>query len=368
MSVRMKDGMYLRGRVWWIQYAATAPHRCRRRGPRPCPRPCPDAGRVERRVIRESTGSTRRGDAKTALAGKRTASARGTLVPDARTVSLEDLERLATDRFKADGYRASRRLAGAWKVLRSGLPTRALDVTTAAVARYERERLAGHARSTVNFELACLRRAFRLAVEARLLSHDQAPVVKTPTPRNARQGFFERESFEAVAARLPEWAAPVARFLFLTGWRVGEALALSWRDVDWRARVVRIDPAATKGGEGREFPFGEYPPLKALLESQLASGEPVSSALVFHKGAGRVPYRALKKAWRAACRAARQPEMLMHDLRRTAARDFRRAGVSEGEIMKLCGWRTRAMFDRYNIVDKRDREAAVARRAAALAE
>lgn len=25
----------------------------------------------------------------------------------------------------------------------------------------------------------------------------------------------------------------------------------------------------------------------------------------------------------------------------------RRAGVSEGEIMKLCGWRTRSMFDRY---------------------
>jgi len=26
-----------------------------------------------------------------------------------------------------------------------------------------------------------------------------------------------------------------------------------------------------------------------------------------------------------------------HDLRRSAARDLRRAGVSEGEIMKLCG-------------------------------
>ncbi len=38
--------------------------------------------------------------------------------------------------------------------------------------------------------------------------------------------------------------------------------------------------------------------------------------------------------------------MLLHDLRRTAARDFRRAGVSEGKIMKLCGWQTRSMFDR----------------------
>lgn len=368
MSTAMKDGVYLRGRVWWIQYMATAPHRCRTRGPRPCPMPCPEAGRMERRVIRESAGSERKSDAKAMLAGKRAAAARGSLVPDARGVQLADLERLATDRYAADGHRAVRRLTGAWAALRTGLPARALDVTTATVAAFERERLAGHARSTVNYELACLRRAFRLAVEARLLSHEQTPVIKTPNPRNARQGFFEREAFASVEARLPAWAAPVARFLYLTGWRVGEALALTWRDIDWRARVVRIDPAATKGGEGREFPFGEYPPLTALLEAQLASGEPVSSALVFHKGAGRVPYRALKKAWRAACRAARQPEMLMHDLRRTAARDFRRAGVSEGEIMQLCGWRTRAMFDRYNIVDKRDREAAVARRAAALTE
>jgi len=31
-----------------------------------------------------------------------------------------------------------------------------------------------------------------------------------------------------------------------------------------------------------------------------------------------------------------------------------KAGVSEGEIMKLCGWRTGSMFDRYNIIDEAD--------------
>jgi len=44
----------------------------------------------------------------------------------------------------------------------------------------------------------------------------------------------------------------------------------------------------------------------------------------------------------------------------TGSRDHK--GVSEGEIMKLCGWKTRAMFDRYNIIDEADVAEAVAKR------
>ena len=36
--------------------------------------------------------------------------------------------------------------------------------------------------------------------------------------------------------------------------------------------------------------------------------------------------------------------------------------MSEGEIMKLCGWKTRDMFDRYNIIDSADLRSAVAQR------
>ncbi len=69
-----------------------------------------------------------------------------------------------------------------------------------------------------------------------------------------------------------------------------------------------------------------------------------------------------RKVWTRACIAAGVPGRLVHDLRRTAARDFRRAAVSEGEIMRLCGWKTRDMFDRYNIIDASDLARAVAQR------
>ena len=46
--------------------------------------------------------------------------------------------------------------------------------------------------------------------------------------------------------------------------------------------------------------------------------------------------------------------LLVHDMRRSAARNLRRAGVSEGTIMQTGGWRTRSMLDRYNIQNRLD--------------
>ena len=81
---------------------------------------------------------------------------------------------------------------------------------------------------------------------------------------------------------------------------------------------------------------------------------------MFHRN-GK-PVGDFRKVWMRACRAAGLAGPIVHALCRTAARDFRRAGVSEGEIMKLCGWKTRTMFDRYNIIDNADLSRAVARR------
>jgi integrase len=53
------------------------------------------------------------------------------------------------------------------------------------------------------------------------------------------------------------------------------------------------------------------------------------------------------------------PDLLFHDLRRTAARNLRNAGVAEGVIMKIGGWRTRSVFERYAIVAQSDIEEAL---------
>jgi integrase len=60
------------------------------------------------------------------------------------------------------------------------------------------------------------------------------------------------------------------------------------------------------------------------------------------------------KGWKSLVERAGLTGLHYHDLRRTAARNMIRAGVPERVVMEICGWRTRSMLDRYNIVDETD--------------
>jgi len=74
--------------------------------------------------------------------------------------------------------------------------------------------------------------------------------------------------------------------------------------------------------------------------------------LCFHE-AGK-PVRDFRKAWEKLTAAAGVPDLLLHDLRRSAARNLRNAGVPENVIMKIGGWRTRSVFERYSIIVQSD--------------
>jgi len=92
----------------------------------------------------------------------------------------------------------------------------------------------------------------------------------------------------------------------------------------------------------------------ALLKTQIAEHERLSRAgqivpYVFHRN-GK-PIREMRDAWSRACKAASLPGRLMHDFRRTAARNLERAGVSRSAAMAMVGHKTESIYRRYAIVD-----------------
>jgi integrase len=91
--------------------------------------------------------------------------------------------------------------------------------------------------------------------------------------------------------------------------------------------------------------------VHALL-AQCVAGKSANDA-VFTRSDG-APVRDFRDTWGKATEAAGVPGLLFHDLRRTAARNLRRAGIAEGVIMKIGGWRTRSVFERYAIVSQTD--------------
>ena len=179
---------------------------------------------------------------------------------------------------------------------------------------------------------------------------------------NAKQGFVERAAFDALLAELPSQVLrDVAAFGYCTGMRKGEILSLTWGGYDHETKAIRLQAAKAKTGRGRVLRCGQSPELVAILERQLAARR-LDSPLIFHNGKGRHVGN-FSTSWGRALGCAKV-SFAFHDLRRTAVRNMIRAGVPERVAMEISGHRTRAIFDRYNIVSGRDLDDAMAKRAA----
>jgi len=278
------------------------------------------------------------------------------------------LDALEAD-FRLRELKSLRQTLGHLRIVRNALgDLRAVAVSAETVNRYIQKRLSEkRAPATINRETTMLGEAFRLAVRRRHIS--SMPEIPKLREDNARRGFFEKVQFEAVLPKLPEYLKGFVQFGYLCGWRKSEIASLRWADVDMLGKVIRLRPEHSKNGQGRVLALeGALWNIIARQWAQREYQKPDKtvgiSLYVFHRR-GK-PIGDIRKSWDAACITAKVEGRLFHDLRRTAVRNMVRAGVPERVAMAVSGHKTRAVFDRYNIVSEDDLRKAMERTQAYL--
>ena len=193
---------------------------------------------------------------------------------------------------------------------------------------------------------------------------------------NARMGFFDDDEIDRLLDALRQTApdlADVFEFLAWTGWRKREALGLTWREVDVKTKTLLLPARRAKGKAARPLPYGALPELVELLQRRRTS----VSELELRTGRRGIPWvfcwtrghrvgeriagaGDLYRRWREALKAAGlPPDRVPHDLRRSMARRGRRLGIPEVVLMRIGGWKTRTIFERYSIIADKDVEAAM---------
>ena len=269
--------------------------------------------------------------------------------------------------------------------------SRAIDVTSARIAQYvDARQKEGAENATINRELAALRRMFNLARRATPPKVATMPYFAMLHENNVRTGFLTDEQYTKLAnecATAGLWLRAAFEVGYTWGWRKGEVLALRVRQVNLAEGRICLPSGSTKNKDGR---MAKMPARLRELIAQCIHGKSPDDFVFTREGAK--PVKDFRTAWRNACLRAGLGRMVcgnclkrgtkvgeekfvalhdgacpvcsgkdesyvglfFHDLRRTGARNMRRDGTHEGTIMKIGGWKTRSMFDRYNIIDQSD--------------
>ncbi len=204
-------------------------------------------------------------------------------------------------------------------------PQAVSKITPADVDTWSATRSTQTKPATFNKEAAILRRVLAFAVERGALPRSPAAHLKRRKVAKPRIAVPTREQFGRLLAELrrnhqQRGAGDLVEFLAASGCRLGEAVAVRWRDVDFQRGTLTIGAdGQTKNGEARTVPL--FPPLRAFLEALRAHNPDAAPDALL------LPIANAKTAITAACRRLGLPVFSHHKMRHYFATNAIENGV-----------------------------------------
>lgn len=271
----------------------------------------------------------------------------------------------------------------------------------------------GYKDSTVNRRTQLVGQAFALAIADHILN-TAPPIPHLSEKGNTREGFLTEYDLEDVLAHFPQVYIDFTLFGYKAGWRKSEISTLEFDAVDYP--LVRLSGKHSKNKKPRQTAIDDE--MAELLERRRqaraytnAAGTTVLCNLIFHDN-GK-PLGDFRAVWYRACVAAGKGKFIcrqckgdvsgthcescsyrcrrcqkpmehtrpckspkangkpgelcggeaerpkyvgktFHDLRRSAVRNMKRAGIDDRMIMALIGHSGLSMVERYDIRDEED--------------
>lgn len=184
---------------------------------------------------------------------------------------------------------------------------------------------------------------------------------------NVRQGFVEYATMLAILPAIPdEDVRDFCEWSFWCGMRKGTVARLEWKHFDSENWTLELPGVIMKNRKPYRLKLvgGFRDVIARRLKRRRLDCRHIFYRI--HKGAptGNVtpgqpkPIYEFRKMWKTGCRAGRVPDLLFHDMRRSAARNLYKAVGDKRLCCLIMGLRTESIFDRYNITTDEDLVAA----------
>jgi excisionase family DNA binding protein len=217
------------------------------------------------------------------------------------------------------------------------------DITALQIEKYRTKRLeSGISKSTVNRELALMKRMFNLAIDWGYAHENPVRKIRFFSEKdNLKERILTKEEESRLLGLCKEQLKPIVLVALNTGMRLGEILGLKWCQVDLRRGQIRVE--RTKSGSDRSVPANCV--LQAVFVGLKAGNG--HSDFVFGNSLTGKPLTTVKNSFTIACRKAEISGLRFHDLRHTFASRLVEGGVDLITIKELLGHSSVTITERY---------------------